>query len=71
MSPKVRDAVFFAVIGILIALAVWTLVPGNTKKVNDLGYHSTCPFVPWSTLALLAGAGVAWMIRQYAFTKED
>ena len=71
MSERTRNAVFYAIMGIAVVLAVITLLPGDSKKTNDLGYHSICPFAPWSALALLAVGALAWVIRQYGFTKED
>jgi hypothetical protein len=56
-------AITFLIIGLL------TLIPFSAAKMNDLGYHSICPFAPWSTLALLFVALVAWMIRGYVMTR--
>ncbi len=61
--------VLLVLIVILIGLAVWTMLPGTTPRVNDLGYFSACPFAPWSTLALLMAAGAVWAIRQYFLTR--
>jgi hypothetical protein len=61
--------VLLAVAALLIALALVTLVPfssGNIK--SDLGYSSLCPFAPWSTLTLLAFAGLVWLVRAYVKT---
>jgi len=55
---------------LLAAAAVVTLVPfssGNIK--SDLGYLSLCPFAPWSTLTLLAFAGLVWLVRAYVQTQ--
>jgi hypothetical protein len=51
------------------AAAMGTLIPANASIVNDIGYKSMCPFAPWSTLILLAGGGVLWVIRQYILTR--
>lgn len=49
---------------ILLTLsAVWTLMPWPATKPNDLGYYSHCSWTPWSTLILLALAGVVCTIR--------
>jgi len=64
MPPKVNTGML-ALIFILLALAVLTLVPYPANKVSDLGYRSMCPFAPWSTLVLMLGAGLAAAIRQY------
>jgi hypothetical protein len=54
------------------ALALWTLLPlPPAARINDLGYHSACPFAPWSSLAMLLVAGVAWAVRQYLITRVD
>ena len=54
----------------LFALAaLLTLIPSSAAKMNDLGYHSLCTFTPWSSLALLVAAGVAWMVRGYVLTR--
>jgi hypothetical protein len=50
---------------LLAALAAATLVPYPNAMVSDLGYHTLCPFAPWSTLTLLFLAGVAWVVRQH------
>ena len=67
-----RDHVGNALFGISITLAIvglTTLVPFSASKVNDLGYHSICPFAPWSTLALLVAAGAVWAVRGYVMTR--
>jgi len=46
-----------------------TLIPSSAAKMNDIGYHSMCPFAPWSSLALLVVAGVVWVIRSYVLTR--
>jgi hypothetical protein len=56
---------------LLAVLSLVTLLPfssGNIK--SDLGYSSLCPFAPWSTLMLLAGSGLAWLVRAYVKTLE-
>jgi hypothetical protein len=71
MSSKTRNAGMLVLVLILAGLAVWTLLPFSASKPNDLGYVSTCPFAPWSTLALLLVAGVIWAIRQYFVKRGD
>ncbi len=57
-------------VALLFALAgVLTLIPSSAAKMNDIGYHSMCPFAPWSSLALLVVAGVVWVIRGYVLTR--
>jgi hypothetical protein len=53
----------FAIAGLL------TLIPFSAAKMNDLGYHSMCPFAPWSSLGLFVVAGVVWVIRGYVLTR--
>jgi hypothetical protein len=54
------------------ALALWTMLPlPPAARINDLGYHSACPFAPWSSLAMLLVAGLAWAVRQYLITRVD
>jgi hypothetical protein len=71
MSKDFRNATLLALIIVLIGLAVFTLLPFSASKANDLGYVSTCPFAPWSTLAILVAAGVVFAIRQYLMTRAD
>lgn len=71
MSKDIRNAMLLALVIVLVGLAVFTLLPFSASKANDLGYVSTCPFAPWSTLALLLAAGVIWAIRQYLMTRAD
>ncbi|MBZ5611158.1 MAG: hypothetical protein LAP38_23085 [Acidobacteriia bacterium] len=71
MSKDIRNTMLLALVIILCGLAVWTLMPGSAPKANDLGYRSTCPFAPWSSLTLLLGAGVVWAVRKYLMTRAD
>jgi hypothetical protein len=50
---------------LLVLLASVTLLPYNSKHLNGLGYHSLCPFAPYSTGGLLVAAGLPWLIRAY------
>lgn len=64
-------ALLLAGAALLGALALVTLLPfssGNIK--SDLGYNSLCPFAPWSTLILLSGAGLLWLVRAYVKTQK-
>jgi hypothetical protein len=71
MPPNRRHAALLVLFIILIALAVWTLLPFAASKPNDLGYVSACPFAPWSTGALLSVAAVLWAIRRYLVTRAE
>ncbi len=71
MSKDIRNAMLLALVIVLVGLAVFTLLPFSASKANDLGYVSTCPFAPWSSLVLLLAAGVIWAIRQYLITRAD
>lgn len=65
MSRKTISALLLAA-AILLALgAAVTLVPSSSLTISDLGYHTLCPFAPWSTLTLLFLAGLAWVVRQH------
>jgi hypothetical protein len=67
-----RDQVANSLLGasFLFAIAALsTLIPSSAARVNDLGYHSLCPFAPWSSLGLLVVAGVVWTIRSYVLTR--
>jgi hypothetical protein len=50
---------------VFAAMAISTLIPYSSLMINDFGYHSLCPFAPWSTLVLLFGGGLCWMFRRY------
>ena len=50
---------------VFVALAAVSMLPSSADKINDLGYSSLCPFAPYSALALLVVAGIAWVIRMY------
>ena len=71
MSAKTRDTGLLVLVVLLVCLAILTLLPFSTSKPNDLGYASTCPFAPWSTVALLMAAGLIWAIRSYLQTRAD
>lgn len=61
-----------AVIGLLVAAAIVTLLPFSSNNIrSDLGYSSLCPFAPWSTLTLLIFAGLAWLVRAYVKTQQQ
>ena len=42
----------------------------SNPMVSVLGYHTLCPFAPWSTLTLLFLAGLAWVVRGYMKTQS-
>jgi hypothetical protein len=71
MSDKVRNYLLVGLMCVFIALAIWTLLPGDASKPNDLGYFSVCSFAPWSSLALLLVAGVLWVVRRYFQTRPQ
>jgi hypothetical protein len=68
--PKQRLLnLLLAAAALLAILTLVTLLPFSTGNIkSDLGYSSLCPFAPWSTLTLLAGAGLAWLVRAYVKT---
>ncbi len=62
--------VLLAVAALIAVLALATLLPFSSSNIrSDLGYASLCPFAPWSTLTLLAFAGLVWMVRAYVKTQ--
>ncbi len=69
MTEQTRNTGLLVLDSIFAGLAVWTKLPFSASKTNDLGYISTCPFAPWSTLALLLVAGVLLAIRKYFQTR--
>jgi hypothetical protein len=71
MSKKQIGTGLLIVSIVLVILAIATLVPLSGSKPNDLGYASACPFAPWSTLVLLLGAGLLWVVRQYILTRVE
>jgi len=48
-----------------------TLVPWSNHMVSDLGYHTLCPFAPWSTLTLLFLGWLAWTVRGYINQQDN
>lgn len=61
-----RTPSYWILLGLTIifaALAVLTVLPLPASKPNALGYVSHCPFAPWSTLTMLALAGVVCILR--------
>ncbi len=65
MSRKTLSSFLFAAAIVFGVLALVTLVPHSNKMVSDLGYHTLCPFAPWSTLTLLFLGWLAWIVRGY------
>lgn len=63
-----RNQALLVIFFLLAGAAVWTLLPLEAPKANDLGYVSACPFAPWSTLALSLLAGGVWVLRLYFLT---
>jgi len=75
MSRKSLSLLLFWLATLLVVLAAVTMVPYLSPRlndhVNDLGYHSLCPFVPYSTGTLLLVAGMAWVIRSYVNSQQS
>ncbi len=62
--------ILLAVAALLAILSLITLLPFSSGNIrSDLGYSSLCPFAPWSTLTLMIGAGLAWLVRAYIKTQ--
>ncbi len=61
--------ILLAVAALLAILALVTLLPFASSNIkSDLGYSTLCPFAPWSTLTLLLGSGLVWLVRAYVKT---
>jgi hypothetical protein len=69
MSKKNLGTALLFLVALGVAAAVATLLPLPAPRGNDIGYVSLCPFAPWSTLILLAVAGVIWVVRSYILTR--
>ena len=65
LSRKNLSSLLFAATVLFGILAAVTLIPHANKMVSDLGYHTLCPFAPWSTLTLLFLGWLAWTVRGY------
>lgn len=71
MPRQTLIALTLAAAGLLVVLAAVTLVPVSIGPINDLGYHSLCPFAPYSSLALLVPAGIALLLRYYLKAQKN
>jgi hypothetical protein len=65
MSRQQLSTLLYATAILLVVLAGVTLLPYSSKSINDLGYHSLCPFAPYSSGSLLLVAGLASIVRAY------
>ncbi len=65
MSRQNLSVLLLAGALVFLALAVATLIPYPSLIISDLGYHTFCPFAPWSTLILLLLAALAWLFRSH------
>lgn len=66
MSRKTLSLLLLVISSVLLVLSAATLVPhSSSATVSDLGYYTFCPFAPWSTLALLFFAWLAWVLRSH------
>jgi hypothetical protein len=65
MSRQTLSSLLFFCSILLTVGAAVTLLPSSSLMISDLGYHTFCPFAPWSTITLLFLAGLAWMIRKH------
>jgi len=72
MSRKTANQIVLAVACLFMVAAGITLLPGSPKSLeNDLGYHSLCPFAPWSSLFLLVPVGICAFLRNYLASIKD
>jgi len=65
MSRQTLSSLLLAAAILFLVLAAVTLAPFTNPMISDLGYHTLCPFAPWSTLTLLFLGGVSWVVRSY------
>jgi hypothetical protein len=65
MSRKALSSLLLASAILLSVFAGATLLPSSSPMMSDLGYHTFCPFAPWSTLTLLFFAGLGWVVRRH------
>jgi len=72
MSRQNVSSALLAATMLLVVLALATLIPnGGARMISDLGYHTLCPFAPYSTGSLLLLAGLAWVVRQHVDRLTD
>jgi hypothetical protein len=65
MSRQNLSTVLYAFAMVMLVGAAVTLVPHDSLQLSDLGYHTLCPFAPWSTITLLVLAGLGWVIHRH------
>ena len=65
MSRETLSSLLLIASVALILGGLATLIPHDNSMVSDLGYHTWCPFAPWSTITLLFLAFLAWAVRGY------
>jgi hypothetical protein len=70
MSRQNSSLVFLASAVVFAVLAATTVIPFHASMLSDLGYYTLCPFAPWSTLMLLFGAGISWVLRGHIASKK-
>jgi hypothetical protein len=70
MSRQNLSTLLLAAAIVLLLAALATLTPWDSKTVSDLGYHTLCPFAPWSTLTLLFFAWVGWAVRKHVNSQQ-
>jgi hypothetical protein len=70
MSRKTLSSLLFVAVIVFGVLGLVTLIPHSNNMVSDLGYHTLCPFAPWSTLTMLFLSWLAWIVRGYINQQE-
>jgi hypothetical protein len=70
MSRQTFSFLLFTAAILLVILAGATLVPHASLTISDLGYHTLCPFAPYSTLTLLFLAALGWAVRQHVNAQQ-
>jgi hypothetical protein len=70
MSRQTLSSLLLAASVLLLVLSAVTLLPHSNNMVSDLGYHTLCPFAPWSTLTLLFLAWLGRVLRQHIDSQQ-
>lgn len=71
MSRQTLSTLLFVVAILFAIVGAATLVPYPNPMVSDLGYHTLCPFAPYSTLTLWFVAALAWVVRRHVDSQPE
>jgi len=67
MKKQPGYAIMFGLTVAAAVSAAITLMPAAGHRPNVLGYGSVCVWAPWSTIVLVAVAGVSCKLRSRFF----